>query len=294
MTQADDFRPELTERLGPGVRVVKKPKRVRRYLALLVVVGFMAVVWFAFSQSGQAPGESVVPVIKADGEPIKVRPDQAGGAEIPHQDKLVYDQIAGKPLESMPERLLPEPEQPLPQTQANAVDSSPSVNVPEPTASLPEQEVAVVPQVTPKPVVEDKAPENITPPENMALKPIVPPRSAKTAEKPPIPNTAAKKVDPQKPLLSIKTAEAPAATDGFRIQVAALPDADTAQRKAEELNKKFAKTLDGKKIGVRRAEIPGKGTFYRLQAAGYSDRSAAGNACQSLKSAGQNCLVVAP
>jgi SPOR domain len=83
-------------------------------LSVLVVLGWFSYRWFTHSYNG------VPPVLMADESPYKVRPENPGGLSIPHQDKLVYSRITpqGHPL---PERLLPQPEQPvLPEQQVYA------------------------------------------------------------------------------------------------------------------------------------------------------------------------------
>jgi len=54
-------------------------------------------------------------LIRADPRPVRVAPEDPGGMEVPHRDKLVYDLIAGEEgREAHVERLLPRPEAPLP------------------------------------------------------------------------------------------------------------------------------------------------------------------------------------
>ena len=41
----------------------------------------------------------------------------------------------------------------------------------------------------------------------------------------------------------------------------------------------------------RRAEVEGKGTWYRLQVTGFSDKAAAQDVCNKLKANGQACII---
>jgi hypothetical protein len=88
--------------------------------ALLAIGLFAGGLWFAYLQGlrhasdGAVGGE--VPLIRADQRPIKIKPDNPGGMEIPDRDRLIYTQKrAGV------EHLLPPPEKPMPRPTASAV-----------------------------------------------------------------------------------------------------------------------------------------------------------------------------
>lgn len=85
-------------------------------VALSAIGAFGGVVWYAYGERDTVTADSVVvPLIRADEAPLKVRPEDPGGMRVPHQDKLVYDRIApGAGLPAQAERLLPPPEIPLP------------------------------------------------------------------------------------------------------------------------------------------------------------------------------------
>ena len=103
-----------------------RPRSQRRRLLapILAVVGlmvFFAIVWFAWSSSQTTTGEGGMPLIKADNAPVKMRPEQPGGMAVPHQDKLIYDRLkadTGNTETAAVERLLPPPENPLPRPEA--------------------------------------------------------------------------------------------------------------------------------------------------------------------------------
>ena len=103
-----------------------RPRAQRRRLLapILAVVGlmvFFAIVWFAWSSSQTTTGEGGMPLIKADNAPVKMRPEQPGGMAVPHQDKLIYDRLkadTGNTETAAVERLLPPPENPLPRPEA--------------------------------------------------------------------------------------------------------------------------------------------------------------------------------
>jgi cell division septation protein DedD len=75
-------------------------------LIILVVLGWFGYQWINNSYNDTPP------ILMADESPYKVRPENPGGITIPHQDKLIYGRIAPHSPQT-PERLLPQPEQPI-------------------------------------------------------------------------------------------------------------------------------------------------------------------------------------
>jgi hypothetical protein len=87
-------------------------------------------------------------------------------------------------------------------------------------------------------------------------------------------------------------AAAPAAAPAgsYGIQIASLPSEAEAQRSYRSLSSKFGGVLGGKPYEIRQADIPGKGTYYRVRiVAGTKDAAVA--LCEQYRSAGGTCLV---
>jgi hypothetical protein len=87
-----------------------------RHLLKMVAVGAVMVVfagglWFAYYEGSRhaavAPA-GAVPLIRADGRPMMVRPAAPGGLKIPDRNMLIYN-----PNERLVEHLLPPPEEPM-------------------------------------------------------------------------------------------------------------------------------------------------------------------------------------
>ncbi len=67
-----------------------------------------------------------------------------------------------------------------------------------------------------------------------------------------------------------------APTGGYGMQIASLPSEAEAKKSYASLSKKFASVLGGRSFEIRKAEIAGKGTFYRVRIpAGSKDEAAA-------------------
>jgi hypothetical protein len=146
---------------------------------------------------------------------------------------------------------------------ASAVDDSaaPAVNAPIPTMRPAEQPVNVVGTVT------DQG--NLRPAQTA------------TAPAPAATETAA---------ATPAAAPAAAPAGSYGIQIASLPSEAEAQRSYRSLSSKFGGVLGGKPYEIRQADIPGKGTYYRVRiVAGSKDAAVA--LCEQYRSAGGTCLV---
>ncbi len=99
--------------------VAQEPRRRSSRDRALLVVGLAAVLgagvlWVALPREQAVPSSDEVPLVKADPEPTKVRPEDPGGLAIPDQDKLVYGLIDPTAQDGeVVERLLPPPEEPV-------------------------------------------------------------------------------------------------------------------------------------------------------------------------------------
>ena len=138
----------------------------------------VAILWYSYSQIG---GRGNVPLITASGDPIKIRPTNPGGLEIPFQDMALYDRIQPgqepvlptlTPPSELPQMTL-EPE-PIP------VETEPDVVVdlvePDATQSTDDQTAAITVEAL-EPVAEQLAvPET---PEPVAT---IPPRTVASGE----------------------------------------------------------------------------------------------------------------
>ena len=170
----------------------------RRLLApVLAVVGlmvFFAIVWFAWTSGQNTASEGGMPLVKADNGPVKMRPEQPGGMAVPHQDKLIYDRLkaeTGSTEAAAVERLLPPPENPLPRPET---PPPPEAIEEPPTSGLPPSAMdAPVPQSNGLPAdpAFQPAPPPPSPPVAATPAPAPPPVAAARPAPPPAPAAAA-------------------------------------------------------------------------------------------------------
>jgi hypothetical protein len=85
-------------------------------------------------------------------------------------------------------------------------------------------------------------------------------------------------------------APATAASGAWAMQIASQPSAEAAQSSYNDLARRYAGVLGGKPVSIVKAEIAGKGTFYRVRIPADS-RNDAIKLCESYKAAGGNCFV---
>ncbi|PJI43976.1 MAG: sporulation protein [Rhizobium sp.] len=82
---------------------------------------------------------------------------------------------------------------------------------------------------------------------------------------------------------------APAA-GGYYIQVASLPSEAEAEKSYKNISGKFGSVVGGRAHEIKRAEIAGKGTYYRVRISAGTKADAAA-LCERYKAAGGSCLV---
>ncbi|TGP89042.1 MULTISPECIES: SPOR domain-containing protein [unclassified Mesorhizobium] len=137
-----------------------------------------------------------------------------------------------------------------------------------------------------------------------ALKPAAKP--AKAEAKAQSANTPAKvAIAPQRPsdqpvdvvgevkpdqVASIDPASTATGSGAWSIQIASQPTVDSAQSTYQDLQRRYGSVLSGRTANIVKAEIAGKGTFYRVRVPAQS-RNDAINLCTSYKAAGGNCFV---
>ncbi|MCJ8508756.1 SPOR domain-containing protein [Rhizobium lemnae] len=78
---------------------------------------------------------------------------------------------------------------------------------------------------------------------------------------------------------------------GYYLQVASLPSEADAQKSYKNLSAKFGNIIAGRGVDIAKAEIAGKGTFYRVRIPAGSSKDEAAALCEKLRAAGGSCLI---
>ncbi|UDF29673.1 UNVERIFIED_ORG: SPOR domain-containing protein [Roseateles sp. XES5] len=87
-----------------------------------------------------------------------------------------------------------------------------------------------------------------------------------------------------------QTQVAAVAPGSYVIQIASLPSEAEAQKSYNSLSSKFSSVIGGRGVDIKKAEIPNKGTFFRVRIPAGS-REEANALCNRYKGAGGSCLV---
>lgn len=274
------------------------------FFGLAVVGGALGGAGYWFYNQGQPiQDDGNLPILLPDPSPIKIRPEDPGGMEVPHRETTVYDQLSDvdpdatvvlQELPDMPRApevtaapVIPESEKPIADESApqdtgtsmatgdNATDAEP--DEPASSSAVETESVVAAPEIN-EPALTD-AQKAVEAAENRASE------------------TAAEKVAQAPKAAPVPTEQSDAATvseDAYRVQLASVREESGATSEWKRLSSKNKDLLDNLQMFVQRTEIEGKGIFYRLQAGPLSDAAAAEKLCADLKERSVGCLIVRP
>jgi cell division septation protein DedD len=274
---------EAKRRLDDESLALESGRRPRsRFIPILLSVvalnAFGTVIWYAYNWGKGSLDDSALPVVTADGDPIKVRPAEEGGLVILHQDKLVLNTGLESPESQVVEHLLAPPEVPQELAFSRAKEEGGEIATlgHQLQASKPSPDVAVL-------IVEA---EEVIPPSAPAPAPkISAPKITEAAI--PAPESPEPAVAPA--AKQLQSAQVP--TDsGFVLQLAALQDAGAAKTEWARLRKAHPQLLGGLTVNYEKAVVGGK-TYYRILTGPFPTRATVEDLCAQLKSKKQSCLV---
>lgn len=80
------------------------------------------------------------------------------------------------------------------------------------------------------------------------------------------------------------------ATGAWSVQIASQPSAESAKASYEDLARRYAGVIGGKGVNIVKAEIAGKGTYWRVRVPAQT-RDEAVKLCNDYKAAGGNCFI---
>jgi len=267
-------------------RFRKRHRRLRAVMTIVLVAavgGFGWLAWSAYQEGRISGGDGVVPFLRADTAPTRIRPDDPGGMPVPNQDKAIYNEL--DPRRAPPkgvERLLPPPEAPVTRPAAVAAPKTPPSlpTLGETAPPPPAREVATVaPHTVAEPSPHAPAAQSATPAPSPFRKVEAPPAQvASTAPSAPPPTPAAKST-------------APAAAGGVRVQLGAVSSEGDAQKEWERIRRANGDLLGRLSPNIVRADLGAKGVVYRIQAGPLASADAAADLCGKLKTRNVGCFV---
>ncbi|RAI45681.1 SPOR domain-containing protein [Rhodoplanes roseus] len=275
----------------------ERPRSRRSGVAIAAAIMALAVVGTAGAYGyralkGGGVRDTAPPVIRADTSPKKIASAVQGG------DKQIYERIGG----GQNERMVPREEQPVAIRDATAAGGDATSNLP-PVVSAP----ATVPSATPgEPkkirtvTIRPDGEGNTKPP---AATPVAPAAAARpAAARPATPAAAAPMaITPQAapapaaaaPARSAMATPTPSAaeTGNYVVQLSAQKTPEEARASFRAMQAKYPSVLSDRQVLVKKKDLGSKGVYYGSQVGPFASRQDAVSLCESLKSAGGNCLV---
>ncbi len=239
------------------------------------IIGFVSLAWYSYHVGKESVKEEDLLVVEADSAPVKEKPLDAGGMKFPNQDKTVFETFSSNQQPAKVERVLPAPEEPI--TNNEEMDSVIDQNTQKPVVRFMDKPVAEKPTAEKpieKPAVEVKKIE-VAGIDNKK------PDEIKVTDK-----ISIKKDEPVK-----AQEKSLVKTNGQKIQLGAYGSDKEARDVWIKLQKKIP-ALSNKSPIIVRADIQGKGIFYRLRVAGFGGKDDAKSFCKTLSTSGQACILV--
>ena len=209
-------------------------------------------------------------VVEESTRPVKVRPTNPGGMDIPDQDKTIYNRMRSNDVDVKVERLIEVEEVPVrPQVPTK---EGQILGTPQDAISSQKMELEVL--------TVQKNEVQIKEPEPKALKTDVKKDAVAVKEKP---AEKTKTEDISKPVTM--------STDTWHVQLISLPSKSGAENAWPKILKAHSSLLSGLPHDIAEVQIKGKGTFYRLRVGAFKDKKDAQSLCTKLKNRKQDCTL---
>jgi cell division septation protein DedD len=279
--------------LDPRIR--RRPRRNRwlaAVVALAALTGFAGIAWYATSKGRQNPG-AVAPLITAERDPVKERPAEPGGMDVPNRNLQVFNRMNPDAQPQRVERLLPPAEAPVarPAPEPEVVPpAGPLVPNPPPLRSREEPTTPAAPKAD----KTAKAPEPPPVPPTTSAEVTKMPAPAKETPAPAAAAAESKQSAAAVPAASAMKKSGAIAPGAWRVQLGAARDESRARAAAQRVQKANSDLLGALSTDIARADLGAKGIFYRMRMGPLADRAAADDLCRKLKARKVGCLVVKP
>ena len=244
------------------------------WLGIVVLAVFGIALRYTYDLGVEHGLEMAPPLIRAEVGPAKIAPEQPGGMEIPHQDKLVYEGVSSDQSGVEQGELLPPPEEPAAKPAPEADEDADVLTFEDEPAAIERAEPATISEE------EQASAADIAAKADALIASTVPPpppavsedasdgqdAGALTTEE----SGATKEGDgaeEQAVLTTGAAAAEPAGPGRFKVQIAAFRSSGAADAGWQRLRAAHEDLLGGLTHAVVRADLGAeKGIYYRLQA----------------------------
>ncbi len=297
----DDIdRPEPPRLVAPETGYFGRSLKI--FTGIFSLIVFSAIVWYAYSQGKLVGGEESAPIISAEKSPVRVRPENPGGLQVPYQDKLIFqkqNQAFDAQSKSV-ENLLPRPEEPHPTAvKQDSPDKNQDLNnvtAPQLKSSNLEMPDQTRNNGKPKELIASniKTPNNPKPESNTDRKnnPSGAVKDFSVRNEQLLSRLLPSKNNKRKKLADGKSLQKSSQVN-FRIQIASFRKESSARLSWKRLQKLYNSLLGPLVLTIEKTVIKGKGVFYRTQGGPLTEKQAR-KICKKLLKLKQGCLVVSP
>lgn len=247
----------------------KKMMLITAGVAVTVVGLFVLVLFYLYNDSGDGTPRYV----EADPTPVRERPADPGGMDVPHQDKAVLDQGSRDPDSAV--QLAPQTEEPLAELPEEPAEDTSEID------DLVERVTREVEQAAPAAEAPTVAQEKTAPPQDL---PSVRPEGQTTT------SVNARETEPA--AVSVPDVQRPVGPV-YRVQLGAYGSEETSARAWRTIKGKYQSIL-GELTPIYEPVQSGDRTLYRLRVGPLASRAAADEVCLGLRAQQQACIVVNP
>ena len=280
-----DFRAEYKERIGEALeeddeKMEKRFSSVRIHaIGSGVLIGVLIALLFSVFLFGSSDNDdSDEPIVVTESQrPVKVRPTNPGGMEIPDQDKTIYKRMRSDAVDTKVEKFVVADEEPVrPQvpTREGEVLGTPRT-MPVDSGEMELEVLSVQESAVQAPVAKQAKPKVQ---ETVVVE-------TKTEQAP-------KKAETAKPKATTTVAKpaAKASDNNWHVQLISLPSKAGAEKTWPKILKAHSALLSGLPHDIVEVKLK-KGTFYRLRVGSFKDRKDAQDLCDKLKARKQDCAL---
>jgi cell division protein FtsN len=264
---------------------------LRWVIASLSLILFTTIICLSYSIGVSDAEHGAIPIIRADGSAVKIRPDNPGGRQYPHQDLTIYnsfrDDISEKNNQLRDNLEKPMQAIPTEQINDNAHTSNVTNQTHQNTNVAPSQEDDV--SLT---TVSAQTPKQETTPPSVTMQTT----DAETQINKIMTDNNNTVNNPVKPVLQQITQPKPVATltgtSGNFLQIGAFRSETDALAGFNRAKSKF-NVLSNAGYNIAKADLGAKGIYYRLRVGPFASKEQSLAFCSKLQAQGQPCLHIA-
>ena len=274
----------------------KNTKFAPRIMPMWILIGavvLVAVLWVIGDSISEKPlDEASIPLISANNDPLKVRPENPGGKKIENRDKYVYKSLTNEEVDTTIEQILPPAEEPLVESplDLNNDNKQEKISINEEASStqkIEDQEALAIQKTEDQEALTIKKKEDV-----ISDKPQFKDSNTQVAN---ASENIDLKVGNENVNISEKKSENVINIDEeknyFQVQIAASKNRKALLNDWKKMKNKNSDLLEGFNLELSPIDSDSKNTFLRSRIGNFINKKTASELCISLKNRGIDCFV---